>query len=84
MKLGYVGHDGALVSVTPDATHVLLGAVPSNDTLNGTSGNDILIRGGNGETMNAGAGDDLLIGNNPNGKLHGQDGSDTYLMDGSV
>lgn len=86
VKLGYLGHDGALVTVAPTAANILIGDVPSKDLLSGTGGNDIFLRGANGETMNGGGGDDLFVGITGYGvagraDMNGGEGSDTYLVD---
>lgn len=85
VNLGYIGHDGELVQVAPTTSTILIGNVPSQDTLTGTAGNDILVRNGNGEIMNAGDGDDLVVGYFGSGeaRIDGQEGSDTYLLGAS-
>jgi len=87
VKLGYIGHDGELVTVTPKAANVLFATVSGNDTATGTGDNDIWLRGANQSTFNGGDGDDLVVGFSGYGsvglaQLDGQGGSDTYLMAG--
>jgi len=58
------------------------GTVVTNQTINGTSGNDTLVGGAGDDTINGNAGNDSLVGNGGNDSLDGGSGIDT--MDGGL
>ena len=65
---------------TLDGTYrneILLGRDGSVDTINGDSGDDILIGLGGNDTLNGGYGNDILDGGAGDDKLNGGDGIDT-------
>jgi hypothetical protein len=50
-----------------------------NNTINGTSGNDIITGGNGNDVLNGGAGNDLIIGGNGNDTLNGGSGNDILI-----
>nr|QIM10433.1 hypothetical protein PlAlph_3250 [uncultured Alphaproteobacteria bacterium] len=51
----------------------------ADETVNGTSYNDIIYGNGGHDTINAGDGNDTLVGGIGNDNLNGGDGDDTYI-----
>ncbi|WP_036487805.1 calcium-binding protein [Nocardioides sp. Iso805N] len=87
---------GAVPADTPPAGLLCNGVAPTmwatadNQTITGTSGNDIIAANGfHGLTINGGAGDDQICGSNDpagtasNTTLNGGDGNDTLISTGS-
>lgn len=86
---GFAGND----TITGTANNDILFGDGNDDVLNGGAGSDNLYGGSNADKLNGGTGDDFLYGG-VNGatyagstgidKLTGGDGSDTFILGGSV
>src|SRR5262249_49574565 len=73
----YQAFDGIAASAN---TAIVTVANQAVGALTGTSGDDILVSGNNGETLDGGAGNDILIGTGGNHILTGGTGDDIFAF----
>ena len=69
---GHATSNSATATVINNATNVA--------TLNGTSGDDIIIATNGTETLNGGGGNDILVGNSGSHTMTGGSGNDTFAF----
>jgi Ca2+-binding RTX toxin-like protein len=65
--------------VTAETTITVKAGANGIDTLNGTSGADLLLGQNGNDTLNGSGGNDLLCGSNGDDRLNGGEGDDTLL-----
>lgn len=74
MSADDVGNRDALAGVA-----TILAGSTGNNTLNGSTNNDLLFGGAGADTLNGGDGNDLLVGGTGNDTINGGGGNDTIL-----
>jgi Ca2+-binding RTX toxin-like protein len=86
------GHNAGDNLTAHDGVDTIMVGMHGHDTLNGGTGNDVLLgdngtnfhyQGGN-DVLNGGAGNDILVGGAGNDTLNGGEGEDTAAFSGSV